>query len=104
MNATQLFQQVNPNPAHHGARHGMNTQEKTHKGEREPESREVRVGDLQDQFGTPYPRSILLCSFCGNEYSAHKGDYFTASDNTVLKCCDIPMLLVTKHETYELVH
>ena len=60
----------------------------------------IRVKDLKDQIDTKEPRSILYCSICGAEYSAHAGDYFLARPDHVFMCCDEPMLLVIKSTTF----
>lgn len=53
----------------------------------------VRVGDLEDQIGAPRP--FLKCGKCGGEYSANRGDYFMARPDVVMKCCGVPVKLVT---------
>lgn len=62
--------------------------------------RVVRVRDLTNQIGTPYPRASLHCFECGADYSAHRGDYFMAAPDTVFKCCNRPMRLVRKETVY----
>lgn len=59
-------------------------------------SKVIRVRDLKDQIGAPYPRPFLHCTVCGAEYSANVGDYFAASPDTVMTCCGEPMLLVRR--------
>ena len=61
----------------------------------------VRVSDLKDQLGMPFPRPMLYCVECGTEYSANKGDYFAASPDHIFRHCGKPMRLVVKHEVYE---
>lgn len=58
----------------------------------------VRVSDLQNQTGTPYPRPELHCSRCGESYSADRSDYFMSRPDRVFTCCGRPMQLVTRHE------
>lgn len=55
----------------------------------------VRVRDL------PYHTSgsFLYCRACGEHYSADAGDYFMAKPDTVMKCCDEPMILATEHRS-----
>lgn len=62
----------------------------------------VRVKDLKDQVGQPshLPRPFLYCRKCGSEYSANAGDYFLAAPQTIMKCCGIPNILVTKQTRY----
>ena len=60
----------------------------------------VHVKDLPDQIGTAGPRALLLCAVCGEENSAHRGDYFLASPETVLRHCGEPMRLATKGTVY----
>ena len=57
----------------------------------------VHVKDLPDQIGTGGARAFLFCQVCGGEYSAHKGDYFMAAPDTVMRCCKRPLRLVTRH-------
>jgi hypothetical protein len=45
-------------------------------------------------------RPLLLCDVCGEEASAHAGDYFYMDPSGVFECCEQPMRLVTKHVTY----
>lgn len=65
--------------------------------------RKITVGQLKDQLEMKTPRPILKCMDCGQEFSAHKGDYFQLPDSHVFICeaCDIPMRLVTKQVTYK---
>ncbi len=53
----------------------------------------IRVFDLKDQTGTPYPRAILYCAICGDTSSANRGDYSAAPPDHVFTCCDEPMKL-----------
>lgn len=62
--------------------------------------RAITVGDLQDQFGAPYPRPILRCFICGAEYSAHAGDYFAAPADHKFRCCGRNMHRVIPIMTY----
>lgn len=39
---------------------------------------------------------FLYCIECSGEYSAQRGDYFMASPDTVMTCCDQPMRLVRR--------
>ncbi len=64
-------------------------------------SKRVTVGDLKDQLGMPYPRPILYCQTCGEENSAHAGDYWSALPGHVFKHCGRNMVLVTRHTVYE---
>lgn len=61
----------------------------------------VTAADLEDQFGMPYPRPILHCRWCGNECSAHAGDYWNSNPDIEFWCCDEPMHLVVKRVKYE---
>lgn len=63
----------------------------------------MKVKELHDQIGTTGPRPILYCSICEGEYSANAGDYWSCSDDTVLTCCDEPLLLVVKSTVYKQV-
>lgn len=63
----------------------------------------VRVRDLKCQIGSQYPRPTLLCLECGGEYSADAGDYFMARPDTVMRCCERPMALVTRSTVYRAV-
>lgn len=63
--------------------------------------RPVTVADLKDQFSTPYPRPILYCRVCGEENSAHAGDYWSADPKHVFKHCGRNMVLVTKRVVME---
>lgn len=62
----------------------------------------IRVKDLRDPSGV-MPTPFLHCAKCGNRYSAHKGDYFQRSPESVFKCCGRNMALVTEHTTFERV-
>ena len=63
----------------------------------------IRVRDLPDLIGAPYPHPMLYCETCGAKYSATRGDYFMARPDTILTCdaCGQPMRLVTKCTVYE---
>lgn len=56
----------------------------------------ITVGDLKDQLGTPSPRPVLYCRYCGAEYSAHAGDYWNLPAGRVFRCCGRPMVRVIK--------
>jgi hypothetical protein len=60
----------------------------------------VKVSDLKDQIGMNEPRPILMCTCCGAQYSANKGDYFMHSPDHTFECCDEPMVLATKRVVY----
>ena len=60
----------------------------------------VTVGSLKNQTGEAGPHPFLYCHCCGGEYSANAGDYFMASGDTVLKCCDEPMILAVKRVSF----
>lgn len=64
-------------------------------------SEPIRVRDLKDQMGMPFPRPSLYCSKCNSLFSANAGDYFAAQPDTILKHCDRPMRLVIKRVTLE---
>lgn len=49
----------------------------------------VKVKDLPASPGPIH----LYCEFCGKTYSAARGDYFMAAPDTVMRCCDEPMVL-----------
>ena len=57
--------------------------------------------NLTDQILTD-DNTIMRCSECGAEYSAHKGDYdwYIVDPDYEFKCCDLTMDLVTKKVTY----
>lgn len=59
----------------------------------------LRIRDLTDN---PSPHVMLLCSRCGGEYSAYRGDYFMAPPDTVMKCghCKGAMRIVEKQTRY----
>jgi hypothetical protein len=60
----------------------------------------IRVRDLRyGDNGSGKP--MLYCIECGGEYSADAGDYFMARPDTVMKCCDQPMLRVVKQTRYQ---
>jgi DNA replicative helicase MCM subunit Mcm2 (Cdc46/Mcm family) len=59
--------------------------------------RVIRVMDLP--HGTT--RALLACRDCGNEYSAHRGDYFLDDPEEIMTCCGRPLQLVTKRTVYE---
>jgi hypothetical protein len=61
----------------------------------------TKVKDLKYQLGAKGPRPMLYCEQCGNETSAHKGDYFDCSPETILKCCEEPLHLGIKRVVYE---
>lgn len=62
----------------------------------------ITVADLKDQFGTlSSQRPILKCFQCGNECSAHRGDYFNRPETYPFFCCDFPMKIVIKRTVYE---
>ena len=60
----------------------------------------VKVSDLKDQTGLPFPRPILFCPYCGQEVSAHAGDYFMARKSH-FTCCNEPMKLVVKRTQFD---
>lgn len=60
----------------------------------------TRIRDLKDQIGAPYPRPLMYCHTCGEEYSANRGDYFAANPDTVLTCCGEPMRLAVRKAVY----
>lgn len=51
------------------------------------------VKNLQDQINMPYSKALLLCTICGSEFSANKGDYWQLSNDDSIKCCNIIMRL-----------
>ena len=61
----------------------------------------IKVSDLKDQLNTPFPRPMLLCSHCGETFSAHSGDYFVAHPSHIFKHCGRNMRLVIKRVTFE---
>jgi len=63
-------------------------------------ARAITVADLKDHKGCG-PHPFLYCEFCGAEWSANKGDYFTHPLDYVFTCCDENMRLVRKVVTYE---
>jgi hypothetical protein len=60
----------------------------------------IRIRELKDQIGAPYPRPLLICHSCGSEFSANRGDYFAANLETVLTCCGKPLSLAVKKVVY----
>lgn len=58
------------------------------------------VKDLPEQTGLDIKPEIkklfLQCVLCGSRYSANKGDYFMADENTEPLCCEEPLLLCRK--------
>ena len=60
----------------------------------------VSVGDLPDLLGHKGLTPFLWCPLCGEESSAHKGDYFLSHPDTVFECCGLPMMLVVKDTRY----
>lgn len=67
-----------------------------------PKPQKIRVKDLPNQTGNEKTRGIILfCDECLGEYSANKGDYFSLSDNKIMKCCNQPLRLVRKVTTLE---
>lgn len=67
----------------------------------------MKVKDLRNQTGMdrgdPKKHYLLFCQWCCGEYSANAGDYFLAAPDTVLECCDHPLLLVDKQTTHKVV-
>ena len=61
----------------------------------------IKVKDLSDLVSTGYPRPMLLCRYCGETHSAHKGDYFAADPETKFKHCGRNMALVIKRVIFE---
>lgn len=65
----------------------------------------MKVRDLSDQTSmdrsNPRKHFLLYCPTCGLECSANSGDYFLAPLDTVLECCEEPMILVTKRTIFE---
>lgn len=62
----------------------------------------VRQRDLPQ---SPAYGTMLRCEFCGEDYSAHRGDYFWADPNERMDCgaCGEPLKLVSKRTTYQSV-
>ena len=62
----------------------------------------VKVKDLFDHIliKSPFPRPLLLCTKCGEENSAHAGDYWNCDPDHVFKHCNRNMILVTKRVVY----
>ena len=58
--------------------------------------RVVTVADLPNQDARTHPRAFLYCETCHGEYSAHRGDYFMAAPDHVMRCCRRPLRLVTR--------
>ncbi len=56
----------------------------------------VRVRNLPER---PAYGVKLYCPHCQGEYSATRGDYFMASPDMVMECCEAPMLLVRERRT-----
>lgn len=46
----------------------------------------VKVSDLPELIGTPYPRPMLWCERCNERFSAERGDYWAADPATILTC------------------
>ena len=55
----------------------------------------VKIKHLKDQI-LHNDNRFLYCVVCGGEYSANSVDYFAYDKEHVLKCCDKPLLLMTK--------
>lgn len=63
----------------------------------------VTVADLKDQTLTA-DNAILYCPFCGVEFSANAGDYWSLPKTHKFLCpCGEAMKLVTKHTVYRRV-
>lgn len=58
----------------------------------------MKVSNLKDTPGT-----LLLCQYCGGEYSANPADYFQHKGDDILTCCEMPLILVRKTTTYKKV-
>ena len=56
----------------------------------------VTVADLPDLFGVRGPHSFLYCTKCGEESSAHRGDYWFAPEGMVFRCHGRNMVLVVR--------
>lgn len=69
-----------------------------------PRNNQIRVRDLQDQLGMPWPRPMLICLSCGGEYSANAGDYWSVAPSTVIRCCGRPCRLVQKRVVLHGLH
>jgi len=64
----------------------------------------MRLQDLKDYVrDNPQERVLLHCPHCGGDYSASPEDYFISAPETVLKCCEHPLMLARKITTYEIV-
>lgn len=63
----------------------------------------ITYNDLRNLTGVINP-PMLLCSMCGREMSAHRGDYFTLLSredrDDVIKCCGYPVRYVRKQVMY----
>ena len=58
----------------------------------------IRVRDLRQ--GDNGNGVCLLCLECHGEYSADAADYFMARPDTIMQCCAVPMVRVSKHTQY----
>ena len=64
----------------------------------------VKVRDLTDQTGKPFPRPILFCRVCCETSSANRGDYFAMDPDQAFKHCGRNMELVISRVTFEPVN
>ena len=63
---------------------------------------------LHDHIVEPqYSDVFMLCTLCGTEYSANRGDYFWVYDEDfIFTCedCSEPLQLMTKKTAYRAAH
>jgi len=60
----------------------------------------VTLKTLQDKDEAD---AMLQCQVCFNEYSSNPSDYFMASLDHVFTCCEVPMMLVKKIESFRIL-
>ena len=57
--------------------------------------------DLPDLLGVPQPHPFMFCQWCGAQFSAHRGDYWSLPDSHVFECeCGQGMALATKQTRF----
>jgi len=54
----------------------------------------MKYKHLPNQTTTTGPRSVLHCAVCGEQCSAHSGDYFMTDPESIIEHCGEPMELV----------
>lgn len=62
--------------------------------------RPATKANLTEQIGTPYPRALMHCEVCGQDYSANRGDYLAVSESYTFRHCGRQMVLAVRQEVY----